>query len=262
MTARPQQPDPSPSVDQTEIERFEAIADAWWDPGGDFAPLHKLNPVRLEYIRDHLCRHFDLKPDAARPLDGLSVLDIGCGGGLLCEPMARLGARVTGADASQKNIDIAALHARNSGLEIDYRSTTAEDLAAAGARFDVVLNMEVIEHVADVDSFLSACSALIKPGGVMFLATISRTFKSFAFAIVGTEYVLRWLPRGTHDWHRFLKPKELTDKLGRAGLDVRDLTGVSYDPLADRWATSRDLDVNYLMVAERLADGYGRDQLS
>lgn len=251
MTASAKIDDSSPSVDRDEIARFEAIAEAWWDPEGSFAPLHKLNPTRLTYIRDHMCRLYGRDPKQPRPLAGLDVLDIGCGGGLLCEPMARLGANVTGADASALNIKIARRHARLSGLKIDYRASSAENLAEAGMAFDVVLNMEVIEHVADVDAFLGACAQLVKPGGIMVMATLSRTLKSFALAIVGAEYVLRWLPRGTHDWRKFVKPEELRQAILKTGLMVGDLTGVSYDPLADRWATGRDTDVNYLMLAEK-----------
>lgn len=237
------------SVDPEEVAKFAALAEEWWDPEGKFRPLHRLNPVRLRFIRDHLCRRFNRDPRAVRPLAGLRLVDIGCGGGLLCEPMARLGARVTGIDAAERNIAVATLHAEQSGLEIDYRHASAEALAAAGERFDVVLNMEVVEHVADVGAFLSSCAALLAPGGAMVLATLNRTPKSFLLAIVGAEYVLRWLPRGTHDWRRFLRPSELAGHLHSAGLEVTELTGVSYNPLNDSWREARDLDVNYMVLA-------------
>ncbi|WP_422368743.1 bifunctional 2-polyprenyl-6-hydroxyphenol methylase/3-demethylubiquinol 3-O-methyltransferase UbiG [Pelagibius sp.] len=240
------------SVDPEEIAKFTAMAEAWWDPDGKFRPLHRFNPVRLEYIRDRLCRHFGRNPKEERPLAGLRLLDIGCGGGLLSEPLARLGAEMTGLDAAEKNIRIAALHAAESKLDIDYRHATAEDLAAAGDTFDAVLNMEVVEHVADVDSFLGASAALVRPGGVMIVATLNRTPKSFLLAIVGAEYVLRWLPRGTHEWRRFVRPSELSQGLRRAGLEIAEMTGVAFNPLTDRWRLApRDLDVNYMILAER-----------
>lgn len=242
------------SVDPEEIAKFTAMAEAWWDPDGKFRPLHRFNPVRLEYIRDRLCRHFGRNPKDERPLAGLRLLDIGCGGGLLSEPLARLGAEMTGLDAAEKNIRIAALHAAESKLDIDYRHATAEDLAAAGDTFDAVLNMEVVEHVADVDSFLGASAALVRPGGVMVVATLNRTPKSFLLAIVGAEYVLRWLPRGTHEWRRFVRPSELSQGLRRAGLEIAEMTGVAFNPLTDRWRLApRDLDVNYMILAERPA---------
>jgi 2-polyprenyl-6-hydroxyphenyl methylase/3-demethylubiquinone-9 3-methyltransferase len=237
------------SVDPEEVAKFAALAEEWWDPHGKFRPLHRLNPVRLRFIRDHLCRRFGRDPTAARPLAGLRLIDIGCGGGLLCEPLTRLGARVTGIDAAERNIAVAAVHAEQSGLEIDYRHAGAEDLAAAGERFDAVLNMEVVEHVADVAAFLSSCAALVAPGGAMFLATLNRTPKSFLLAIVGAEYVLRWLPRGTHDWRRFLRPSELAAHLRGAGLDIAEMTGVAYNPLNDAWRETSDLDVNYMVLA-------------
>lgn len=237
------------TVDPDEVTRFAAVADAWWDPKGAFAPLHKLNPTRLAYIRDQICRHFGRDPRSARSLDGLSVLDVGCGGGLLAEPITRMGAAVTGIDATEQNIRVAGLHAQDMELEIDYRHIAAEELAAEGAAFDVVVNMEVIEHVADVPAFLAACRALVKPGGIMLFSTLNRTAKAFAMAIVGAEYVLRWLPRGTHDWQKFLKPAELSAALDAAGFTVPDLSGLSYDPLGDRWRVTRDLSVNYLGTA-------------
>ena len=240
----------SPSVDPDEIAKFAALAGDWWDPTGKFAPLHKLNPARLTFIRDRIAAHAGRDPLAERPLAGLSVLDIGCGGGLLCEPLTRLGATVTGIDAAGENIAAAARHAADSGLDIDYRHATAEDLAAGGGRFDLVLNMEVVEHVADVAGFLQASAALVAPGGAMTLATLNRTPKSFALAIVGAEYVLRWLPRGTHDWRRFLRPSELVAYLRGAGLETRELTGVTYNPLTGAWRLApSNLDVNYMIFA-------------
>ncbi|MCF8468816.1 MAG: bifunctional 2-polyprenyl-6-hydroxyphenol methylase/3-demethylubiquinol 3-O-methyltransferase UbiG [Sneathiella sp.] len=241
------------SVDPDEIANFTAMADEWWDETGKFKPLHKFNPIRIGYIRDQVIRHFGLQADNAivklKPFSGLRFLDIGCGGGLLSEPMARLGAEVVAADASEKNIKIASLHAEKSGLTIDYRHTTAEDLATVGEKFDVILNMEVIEHVADIDGFVSACVSLLKPGGIMFIATLNRTAKSFALAIVGAEYVLRWLPKGTHNWKKFLKPSEVAKCVRNEGLIVRDIAGASYNPFEDRWRLSKDLSVNYLLCA-------------
>ena len=242
------------SVDPEEIAKFTAMAETWWDPDGKFRPLHRFNPVRLTYIRDRLCSHFGRDPKDERPLAGLRLLDIGCGGGLLSEPLARLGAEMTGLDAAEKNIRIASLHAAESKLDIDYRHATAEDLATAGDTFDAVLNMEVVEHVADVDSFLGASAALVRPGGVMIVATLNRTPKSFLLAIVGADYVLRWLPRGTHEWRRFVRPSELSQGLRRAGLEIAEMTGVAFNPLTDRWRLApRDLDVNYMILAERPA---------
>ncbi len=238
------------SVDPDEVAKFAALAEEWWDPGGKFAPLHRLNPLRLSFIRDRIAAHLNRDPLGERPLAGLSVLDIGCGGGLLCEPLARLGAAVTGIDAAEANVAAAARHAAQSGLDIDYRHTTAEALAAGGARFELVLNMEVVEHVADVAAFLEASAALTAPGGAMALATLNRTPKSFALAIVGAEYLLRWLPRGTHDWRKFQRPSELVARLHEAGLEVRELTGVVYNPLTAVWRLApNDLDVNYMVFA-------------
>ena len=243
-------PSLSASIDPDEVAKFAALAGDWWDPAGKFAPLHKLNPARLTFIRDRIAAHQGRDPLAERPLAGLRVLDIGCGGGLLCEPLTRLGAQVTGIDAAEPNVAAAARHAAEGGLDIDYRHTTAEALAAGGTHFDLVLNMEVVEHVADVKAFLQASSALAAPGGAMVLATLNRTPKSFAFAIVGAEYLLRWLPRGTHDWRKFLRPSELVAFLRAAGLETRELTGVAYNPLTGTWHLSpRDLDVNYMIFA-------------
>lgn len=239
------------TIDDAEVERFSRMAEEWWDPTGKFRPLHKFNPVRLAYIRDRVAKRFDRDPNAARPFAGLRFLDIGCGGGLLCEPMARLGAEVVGADPSETNVAIARLHAEETGLDIDYRATTAEALAAAGETFDVVLNMEVVEHVADVDLFLTECASMVAPGGLMFVATINRTLKALSLAIVGAEYVLRWLPRGTHQFDRLVRPDEIEGPLSRAGLVVIDRSGVAYNPLAGEWRLSRDMDVNYMLLAEK-----------
>jgi len=234
-----------------EIARFTAIADAWWDPVGDFAPLHRLNPLRLEFIRDHVCRHFGRDPLALRPFDGLDVIDIGCGGGILAEPMCRLGGAVTGIDAGLENIDIARHHAELSGLNINYRHQLPEELGAEKGRYDVVLNMEVVEHVADLDVFLGAAANLVKPGGVMVLSTLNRTLKSLALAKIGAEYILRWLPPGTHDWKKFVRPSELAAGLDPRGVTITDLKGMSYTPISGDWRLSRDLAVNYLAFAEK-----------
>lgn len=239
------------SIDPAEIARFSALAAQWWDPQGKFRPLHRFNPVRLAFIRDRLVAHFGRNATGDLPLAGLRLLDIGCGGGLVAEPMARLGAEVVGADASEKNIGVARLHASEAGLPVDYRCTSAEALAAAGETFDVVLTLEVVEHVADLEGFLACCGQMVKPGGLLIAATLNRTLKSYALAIVGAEYVLRWLPRGTHDWKKFVRPHELAAGLRHAGLNVSEITGVTYDPLGDKWRTSRDTDVNYMMVASK-----------
>jgi 2-polyprenyl-6-hydroxyphenyl methylase/3-demethylubiquinone-9 3-methyltransferase len=237
------------SVDPAEIAKFAAMAEAWWDPAGMFRPLHRLNPVRIGFIRDRLLARSERDATDPEPLQGISILDIGCGGGLLAEPLARLGAGVTGIDAAERNIEIARAHAAATGTRVTYLPCSAEDLAARGARFDAVLAMEIVEHVADLDSFLHAAHALLKPDGVLFLATLNRTFKSFAFAIVGAEYLLRWLPRGTHDWRRFLRPSELARKLRGNGLAIREMTGVRYDPIADSFSLNPDCSVNYMAVA-------------
>jgi 2-polyprenyl-6-hydroxyphenyl methylase/3-demethylubiquinone-9 3-methyltransferase len=237
------------SVDPAEVEKFERMAAEWWDADGKFRPLHKLNPVRLAFIRDVACDRFGRDAKAGRPFAGLKILDVGCGGGLLTEPMARLGAGAAGIDPSSVNIEVARLHAEQYGLAIDYRGSTAEDVAAAGESFDVVLAMEVIEHVPDVDAFLAACAKLVRPDGLFFAATINRTRKAYALAIVGAEYLLRWLPRGTHDFSKLVRPEELQASLGRAGLSVIDRAGVTYNPLFDRWSRSPDMDVNYMMAA-------------
>jgi 2-polyprenyl-6-hydroxyphenyl methylase/3-demethylubiquinone-9 3-methyltransferase len=239
------------TVDDSEVARFSALAETWWDPRGKMAVLHKFNPVRLAYIRDAACKTFDRNPKQLDCLEGLRILDIGCGGGVLSEPLSRLGASVVGADPAERNIAVAKLHAAQSGIAVDYRCTTAEALADAGERFDIVLAMEVVEHVADVPLFVKRCAEMVNPGGLMIAATINRTLKSFALAIVGAEYVLGWLPRGTHQWDKFVTPDELEIAMERAGLRSTDERGVVYNPLADRWSLSRDIDVNYMVLAEK-----------
>ena len=239
------------SVDAAEVARFSAMAADWWNPHGQFKPLHRFNPVRLGYLRDRLIGHFRRDRQSLRPLAGLSLLDIGCGGGLLSEPLTRLGATVTGIDASSSTVAVARLHAAQMGLAIDYRETTAEDLRAGGATFDVVLTMEIVEHVVDRAAFLVTAAGLLKPGGIMVVATLNRTTKSYALAIIGAEYILSWLPRGTHDWNKFVKPDELTAELTAAGLAIGEVTGVSYNPLADRWSLSTDTGVNYMVLATK-----------
>jgi 2-polyprenyl-6-hydroxyphenyl methylase/3-demethylubiquinone-9 3-methyltransferase len=239
------------TIDEAEVARFSALAAEWWDPHGKMAVLHNFNPVRLGYIRDAACKRFDRNAKQLGCLKGLRILDIGCGGGILCEPLARLGATVLGADPSEKNIAAAKLHAEQSELAIDYRVAAAEALADAGERFDTVLAMEVVEHVADVKLFVSRCAEMVQPGGLMIAATINRTLKSFALAIVGAEYVLRWLPRGTHQWDKFVTPDELEIALERAGLRTTDERGVIYNLLADRWELSTDTDVNYMVLGEK-----------
>jgi 2-polyprenyl-6-hydroxyphenyl methylase/3-demethylubiquinone-9 3-methyltransferase len=239
------------TIDQAEVDRFSAMAAEWWDPNGKFRPLHKFNPVRLAYIRDKVATKYGRDPKSNRSLQGLRLLDIGCGGGLLSEPMARMGASVIGADASEKNIGIARTHAEQSGVAVDYRAVTAEALAADGEKFDVVLNMEVVEHVSDVPFFIETCAAMVKPGGLMFVATINRTMKAAALAIVGAEYVLRWLPRGTHQYEKLVRPEEIERPLNSAGMRVTERTGVFFSPLSNQWNLSKDMDVNYMLVAER-----------
>lgn len=240
------------TVDHTEIAQFDRIAPDWWDPDGMFKPLHQMNPLRIGYIRDRVVAHFHKDDDSLIPFAGLRLVDVGCGGGLLSEPMCRLGARVTGIDAGGEGVAVARAHADGIGLDIDYRVQTAESLAASGERFDIVLALEIIEHVADVDAFLAALSDLAAPGGLVILSTLNRTRTSYVKAIVAGEYVLRWLPRGTHDWRKFLRPSELAAGLRTVGLTVDDLSGMSYNPIAGRWSLSRrDLSANYIAAATK-----------
>jgi 2-polyprenyl-6-hydroxyphenyl methylase/3-demethylubiquinone-9 3-methyltransferase len=241
------------TVDEDEVARFSRLSGQWWDARGPMAPLHKFNPVRLAYVRDRTAEHFGSDPKRLDSLKGLRILDIGCGGGILSEPLARLGASVVGADPSESNIAVAQHHAAQAGLTIDYRNTTAELLAEAGESFDAVLAMEVVEHVADVRLFVELAASMVKPGGLLFVATLNRTVKSFALAIVGAEYVLRWLPRGTHQWDKFVTPSELEIAIEKAGFRITDETGVIYNLLADRWQLSADMDVNYMVVAKNAA---------
>lgn len=238
------------TIDPAEVAKFEAMAAEWWDPNGKFKPLHQMNPCRLDYITSQIAAEFDRDLTQPKPFAGLRLLDIGCGGGLLSEPMARLGATVIGADAAARNIPVAQLHAQQMGLEIDYRNCAAEDLAAAGEQFDVVLNMEVVEHVADPLTYLSACQSLLKPGGLMICSTLNRNAKSFAMAIIGAEWVMRWLPKGTHDWAKFITPDELFDLIRRAGLEPVDRKGMVFNPISWGWSLSaRDLSVNYVTAS-------------
>lgn len=239
------------TVDPAEIAKFSKLSETWWDPKGKMAPLHQINPLRLAYIRDAACRKFERNPKSLNCLSGLRMLDIGCGAGLLCEPFTRLGAQVIGVDPSASNIAAARLHAEKGHLSIDYRCTTIEEMDPR-ERFDIVLAMEVVEHVADIGAFLSRCAAMLKPGGMLVASTLNRNWKSFALAIVGAEYVLRWLPRGTHQWSKFVTPDELTKYLLDNRLVVTEQTGVVYSPFADRWSLSSDMDVNYMVVAEQM----------
>ncbi|HEY8575336.1 MAG TPA: bifunctional 2-polyprenyl-6-hydroxyphenol methylase/3-demethylubiquinol 3-O-methyltransferase UbiG [Devosia sp.] len=243
------------TINDAEIAKFTAMAEQWWDPKGKFKPLHKFNPVRLGYIRDYLLSHFERDGTNMRPFEGLSILDVGCGGGLLCEPLARLGATVTGIDAAERNIAVARLHAEQSGLAIGYQATTSEALAAEGRQFDMVLNMEVVEHVDNVPLYMKSCADLVKPGGLTLTATINRTLRANLFAVIGAERVLRWLPVGTHDWNKFLTPDEIKTLLTRNGLRVIGETGVVFHPLGDEWRRSTDMSINYMIMAERPAAG-------
>ena len=240
------------SVDTAEVAKFEAMAAEWWDPEGKFKPLHMMNPVRLDYITRQIAAEFGRDLKAARPFEGLRLLDIGCGGGLLSEPMARLGGEVVGADAAERNIPVARVHAEAQDLPIDYRHTTAEALVAGGESFDVVLAMEIVEHVADPAAFVATCHALLRPGGLMIASTINRNAKSFMAAIVGAEWVMRWLPKGTHDWAKFITPEELAGMIARAGLDPVDRKGFVFNPVSWQWSISdRDLSVNYVAAGVR-----------
>lgn len=239
------------SVDVSEVAKFSKLSEEWWDPRGKMAPLHKINPLRLTYIRDAACRKFDRNVRSLNCLSGLRMLDIGCGAGLLCEPFTRLGAQVIGIDPSATNIAAAKLHAEKGHLSIDYRCTTIEDMDKR-ERFDIVLAMEVVEHVVDVGAFLDRCASMLKPGGLMVVSTLNRNWKSFALGIVAAEYVLRWLPRGTHQWDKFVTPDELAHHLSRNKLEITEQSGVVYNPLGDRWTLSSDMDVNYMVVAEEV----------
>lgn len=241
------------TVDDDEVARFSALASDWWDPSGPMAPLHRLNPVRLAWIKGEVTAAFGRDAKAADAYSGLSILDVGCGAGLVAEPFCRLGAKLVAIDPSAENIAVARLHAKESGLAIDYRATTAEALSATGARFDVVTALEVVEHVTDVPAFIGTCAEMVKPGGLLIVATINRTMKAFALAIVGAEYVLRWLPRGTHRYDKLVTPRELEDAFAAAGLAVTAETGIMYVPIADTWRPTADMDVNYMMAAERHA---------
>ena len=241
----------APSLDPSEVAKFSAMAAEWWNPKGKFGVLHVFNPVRLQFIKEQVTARLARDPLEREPFKGLRFLDIGCGGGLLTEPMSRLGASITGVDPSERNIKTASVHAQEMGLDIDYRVGTAEDLAAAGEQFDVILNMEVIEHVADPVAFTRTCASMLKPGGLMFVATLNRTLKSFGLAIVGAEYVLGWLPKGTHQWEKFITPAELKGWLSDNGLTVKEELGVTYSPFTRAWKVSRDMDVNYMLVAQK-----------
>ena len=241
----------APSLDPSEVAKFSAMAAEWWNPQGKFGVLHVFNPVRLQFIKAQVTASLARDPLEREPFEGLRFLDIGCGGGLLTEPMSRLGASITGVDPSERNIKTASVHAQEMGLDIDYRAGTAEDLAAAGEQFDVILNMEVIEHVADPVAFTRTCASMLKPGGLMFVATLNRTLKSFGLAIVGAEYVLGWLPKGTHQWEKFITPAELKGWLADNGLTVKEELGVTYSPFTRQWRVSRDMDVNYMLLAQK-----------
>lgn len=242
-------PPRSSSINEMEVDKFARMAQEWWDPNGKFKPLHKIGPVRLAYIRDEVCRNFNIDEGKLRPLAGLQVLDVGCGGGLLCEPMARLGAQVTGADVASESIKIAKHHADEHGLDITYLDISAEELAERGEKYDVVLNMEVVEHVQHVDQFIATCASLLKPEGIMLLSTLNRTLKSFALGIVTAEYILGWLPKGTHHWEKFITPDELSKMIEAAGLRANNPVGVVYNPITDSWSRSSDTDVNYMLSA-------------
>lgn len=241
----------SPTLDTEEIARFAAMADEWWDPKGKFRPLHKISPARLAFFREVICQHFGRDEKSAKALEGLSLIDIGCGGGLVAEPMAKQGATVTAIDPAEKNIRAAEIHAEEQGVEIDYRACRAEDVAEAGETFDVVLLLEVVEHVPSVPDFTKLVSSLVAPGGLIIISTINRTGKAFALAIVGAEYILRWLPKGTHQWNRFVTPDELADCVSKAGLTPRERRGLTFNPLRDEWRITSDTDVNYFLTASR-----------
>ncbi len=238
------------TVNPEEVNHFTAQAAQWWDETGPFKPLHQINPVRLSFLRDEIIKHFTLKnQNTSQPLIGLTILDVGCGGGLLCEPLARLGATVTGVDAGQENINIAVHHAKESGLEMTYQCITAEELAATGVQFDVVTALEIVEHVADVDLFVQSCCALLKPSGQLFMSTLNRTVKSYALGIIAAEYILRWVPKGTHQWSKFLEPAELAEHLEKNGVCLKNLKGMTLNPFSNTWKLTSDLDMNYVLSA-------------
>jgi 2-polyprenyl-6-hydroxyphenyl methylase/3-demethylubiquinone-9 3-methyltransferase len=243
--------EPSGTLDTAEVDRFAQLAGEWWDPGGKFRQLHRMGPARLTFVRDCLSRHFKRNAGAGPPLTGLSVIDIGCGGGLISEPLARMGGHVTAIDPAEANVEAARRHAEQQGLAISYRAGRAEDLLAEGAAFDAIVCLEVLEHVPDPQRFLNACARLMHPGGALILSTLNRTLKAYALAIVGAEYILRWLPAGTHRWERFITLEELTRFLTSAGLEVLEFRGLVYNPLSDQWSLSTDTDVNYLAAAAK-----------
>lgn len=243
----------SSSILDHELAQFEETAAEWWDEHGPFKPLHRLNPIRLQFIRDQLCGHFDRDSSSLRPLKGLNIIDVGCGGGLISEPLARLGANVTAIDAGAEAIGVASSHAAQSGLDIDFRQMTAEDLVASGSTFDAVVSLEVIEHVADVQQFLDSLGQLVRPGGAVVLGTLNRTLKSLALAKIGSEYILRWVPAGTHDWRQFVKPSEMARGLRPHDISLQALSGVVFNPVRDEWRLSDDIDVNYLAAFQRLS---------
>ena len=239
------------SVDADEVARFGNLSQDWWNPTGSMRALHQINPLRIGYVRDLLCEQLGSTPKDPSPLTGAAILDVGCGAGLLAEPLARLGANVTGIDASPEMIQAAQIHADGTATSVDYRATTAENLAASGKTFDAVLVMELVEHVADVDSLMTACCRMVRPGGVMIAATLNRTARSLVFGIGAAEYVLGWAPRGTHDWRKFLRPSELGGHIRGGGLTVTDLTGITYSPIAREWKLSRDVGINYMVAAKK-----------
>ena len=243
--------EPGSTVDTDEVARFAALADEWWNPRGKMAPLHKFNPVRIAFIRDRVCLHYGRDPKSLASLERLEILDVGCGGGILSEPLARLGGRVTGIDPAEENVVAARIHSEKVGLDVAYHATTVEALADTGKRFDVVIASEVVEHVADLDLFTRRSAECVKPGGLMFVTTLNRTLKSYALAIIGAEYVLRWLPVGTHDWNRFITPDELEDSLRQAGLHIVEEAGIIYHLPSGEWRANDAMDVNYMMAAEK-----------